>query len=230
MRGRIRKIIQPLLYKGYRWYLKKKRWYRYDGLSICIYPSVFHPGLLWTTKQLLAFVQQLDIKEKRVLELGAGSGLIALWASRAGAITSASDINPAAIQSMQESAQRNRLALELFHSDLFDNIPPQAFDYILINPPFYPEKARDDRERAFFCGPDFAYFRRLFTVLNSFQSPAGEVYMILTDDCDLDTIIQLAEEENWYFKLKVEHQRWGERQLIYQLQFLEVEEDAMGRG
>ncbi|MEL6636625.1 MAG: methyltransferase [Bacteroidota bacterium] len=227
MRGRLRQWIQPLLWKGYRWYLQKKRWYHYDGLAVCVYPTVFHPGLLWTTKQLLGFVRGLELSGKRVLELGAGSGLIALWTSRAGALTSASDINPAALRSMAESARHNQLSLTLYESDLFDSIPPERFDYILINPPFYPGEAHDDRERAFFCGPDFEYFRRLFAQLQSYCSPTAEVYMILTDDCALHTIDELAAAELIVLRLCVTHRRWGERQLIYRLEFLEVEENPV---
>ncbi|MDB4728438.1 methyltransferase [Saprospiraceae bacterium] len=217
MRGRIRKIIQPFLWKGYRWYLKKKRWYNHDGLKVCIYPSVFHPGLLWTTLYLLKFISHLELKEKRVLELSAGSGLIALWTSRAGAIVSASDINPAAIRSMKESAESNKLSLDIFHSDLFDAIPPQQFDYIFINPPFYPKKASNDRERAFYCGPDFEYFRKLFLQIKKFIMPSTQIFLVLTDDCDLTTLSSLAQTENGILELKAEQTKWKEQQLIYQL-------------
>ena len=219
MRGRIRKIIQPFLWKGYRWYLKKKRWYIYDELKICIYPTVFHPGLLWTTKYLLSFVSQLDLNKKRVLELSAGSGMIALWISRTGATVSASDINPAAIQSIEESAQTNNLSVTLFTSDLFNSIPIQQFDYIFINPPFYPKDPIDNREQAFFCGSDFKYFKRLFADIKKFMAASCQVFLVLTDDCDLETLTMLAKKENGRLELKAEQIKWGEKQLIFQLSY-----------
>jgi len=219
MRGRIRKIIQPILWKGYRWYLKKKRWYSYDGLKICVYPSVFHPGFLWTTQFLLQFISGLELKEKLTLELGAGSGLIALWASRAGAISNASDINPVAIQSMEESANYNQLSLKTFYSNLFDSIPSQQFDYIFINPPFYPQKAENNREYAFFCGPDFEYFKKLFFQIKKYITSNSKIYLVLTDDCDLATLSQLAKNENGNLELKEQQSKWGEQHLIYELKY-----------
>ncbi|MEM9820572.1 MAG: methyltransferase [Bacteroidota bacterium] len=221
MRGLLRKMVQPLLWKGYRWYLRKKRWYHHDGLAICIYPSVFHPGWLGTTKNLLHFIRSLELKNKQMLELGAGSGLLSLWASRAGARVTASDINPLAIQSIQESAQRNQLSLTVIHSDLFTAIPPQVFDVMLINPPFYPQQPQNDRERAFFCGPNFEYFHQLFATIQSYLAPQAEVYMILTDDCDLKTIGDLAKQSAIQMTLKEKGTHWQEEHLVYQLVFTE---------
>ena len=34
------------------------------------------------------------------------------------------------------------LRLHLIESDLFDNIPLQKFDYILINPPYFPKRSK----------------------------------------------------------------------------------------
>jgi len=217
MRGRIRKLIQPILWKGYRWYLNKTRWYYYDGLKVCIQPSVFHPGLLGTTRVLLDFISKMHLEGKRVLELGAGSGLLALWCSRAGAITSASDINAAAIESMQKSAEANQLSLQLYHSDLFDQIPKQGFDFILINPPFYPRVPQNDRERAFFCGSDFEYFQRLFAEIQDYIAPGGTAYMILTDDCDLLRIHQLASGHGIQFIQRETKKVLGETQMIFEL-------------
>ena len=131
LRQLFRKAIQPFLWGAYRVYLSTPRWYTYDGLKVRILPSVFHPGLLISTKVLLGFALQQDLKNKRVLELGAGSGLIALALARVGAVVTATDINPKAIASMKESSQKNNLPLTLIESDLFQNIPPQYFDLFL---------------------------------------------------------------------------------------------------
>jgi release factor glutamine methyltransferase len=41
---------------------------------------------------------QFPLKNKHVLELGAGSGLIAIKAAKEGALVTATDINPVAIE------------------------------------------------------------------------------------------------------------------------------------
>ena len=214
MRGFVRKLIQPWLWKGYRWYLQKKRWYHFEGLAICIYPSVFHPGWLGTTKTFLEFLRPTDFTGKKVLELGAGSGMIALWISRVGGQVMATDINPAAIRSIRESSQRNQLNIEIIHSDLFKAIPNQKFDYLLINPPFYPREANNDRERAFYCGPNFEYFHDLFSQIGDYVHASSKVLMILTDDCDLEAIDQIASKVG-QMELLHERKYMGEKHLIY---------------
>jgi len=217
LRRQVRRFIQPLLWGFYRWYLSESRWYHYEGLKIRIHPSVFHPGLLFSTKILYHFAQTLPLKEKRVLELGAGSGMIALGTARQQAIVTATDINPAAIQSIEESCQANGLSIRVLHSDLFDDVPSTSFDYIFINPPYYPKDPGNNQEQAFFCGQEFEYFKRLFQQLPDYIHASSKVYMILTDDCDLARIQQLAKEGNFSMEVVQETRKWGELNLIYLL-------------
>ncbi len=217
LRGGIRRIIQPVLWLGYRRYLQKSRWYTYKGLHINVQPSVFHPGMLFSTKILLQYILQLDLKGKKVLELGAGSGMLALAAARAGATVSASDINPAAIESIKASCQKNQLEIDVILSDLFESIPQQAFDYLFINPPYYPKDPTDEREYAFFCGSEFEYFQRLFASLADYLSPTGAALMILSDDCDVERIKAMALKAGWKMPLQHQTKKWGEVNYIFQI-------------
>ncbi len=213
----LRRLAQPLLWKFYRWYLSKPRWYRYQGMSIRLLPTVFHPGWLVSTKVLLEFAMELDTAGSLVLELGAGSGLIGLSLARKGARVTASDLNPAAIRALKESSLENNISLTLVESDLFDQIPLQQFDFIFINPPYYPRQPKDDWERAFYCGPDFDFFRRLFGQIKPFMGPATRVYMILNEYCAITKIIKIAEANQIDFKLLRQKRKAGEWQYIFDL-------------
>jgi release factor glutamine methyltransferase len=170
-----------------------------------------------TTTTLLDYIKNLAIAQKAVLELGAGNGLIALWCARAGAQVTASDINPAAIRSIKESAQTNDIELTTILSDLFTDIPVQQFDYIFINPPYFPKNPGDDQERAFFCGENFEYFHALFQQLAAYTHRQSTVLMILTDDCQLEQIATIAQGYDWQWKLTQQSKKMGEQHLIYQL-------------
>ncbi len=213
-------MVQPILWAVYQAYLSKPRWYRYDGLYIRILPSVFHPGLFFSTKVLLKFVLNQELKNKRVLELGAGSGLIALACSKAGAIVTATDINPAAIMSMHESSDKNKLRLDVILSYLFEKIPNQVFDYILINPPYYPKQPNSDLELAFYCGQNFEYFRELFRQLSAFRKAETKVYLILSQDCAVEIIFDIAGKSGFKMKETYSHSRMGEKQYIYLVEFI----------
>ena len=45
----------------------------------------------------------------------------------------------------------------------------------------------------------------------------AKVFMILTDDCDLETIQQIATANGWHFSLMQEQKKLGEMHFIYQL-------------
>lgn len=220
MKGAIRKLVQPFLWKAYRLYLNKKRWYQYQDLSVCVYPSVFHPGLLISTKVMLSYIQSLPVKNKKVLELGAGSGLIALWSAKAGAEVTASDLNPAALQSIDESCKKNNLSIHTVKSDLFDELEPEIFDYIFINPPFYPGQTTDDRSLAFFCGENFEYFFKLFDQVKSIDFEKTTILIILTDDCDWSQISNIAEKKGMTLMIQHKEIKWKEVHTIYKVESL----------
>lgn len=213
----LRRLAQPLIWPAYRWYLSKPRWYRHLGLSIRVLPSVFHPGWLVSTKVFLEFAMKLNTAGKRVLELGAGSGLISLYLAKKGALVTASDLNPMAVRAMRESSLKNNIPLTLVESDLFKNIPLQQFDYIFINPPFYPRQPKDDWERAFFCGTDFEFFRSLFNQIGPFMGPATHVYLILNEYCSITKIIEIAEANEIVFNRVLQKRKAGEWQYIFEM-------------
>lgn len=78
-----------------------------SGLKLTILPTVFHPKVFLTSKFFADFVQSLDLTNKSVVEVGTGSGILALSAARAGAArVLALDINPAAVAAARLNAAR----------------------------------------------------------------------------------------------------------------------------
>jgi release factor glutamine methyltransferase len=68
---------KPLLAK----YLSKTRLYKYKDLRLEIPAEVFHPGFFFSTQMLLQYISKLPLHKKELLELGCGSGLIAMVAA-----------------------------------------------------------------------------------------------------------------------------------------------------
>ena len=218
IRRQFRQLTQPFLWRMYKWYLSSERWYHYQNLAVKVAPSVFHPGLLFSTKILLKFILKLDLNGKKALELGAGSGLLALSAARVGAVVLATDINPIAVESIEESKDKNQLSLTIVLSDLFDDISAQKFDFIFLNPPYFAQEAQNDREKAFFCGANFEYFYKLFAQMGAYCEPWTEIYMILTDDCAIDKIKSIATSQKFSWNLVEQKVVWGETNFIFLLQ------------
>ncbi len=87
------------------------------------------------------------------LEVGAGTGLVALHAARTCGVV-ATDVNPEAVRLCRRNARRNGVPLAVVRTDLFGGLRGQ-FDVIAFNPPYLPGEATDGwLERAWSGGTD----------------------------------------------------------------------------
>ena len=214
----LKKAFHKVLRTVYNRYKTKPRSYSYKGIKIKVLPSVFHPGFFYSTKYLLEYcVANHAIQQKKILELGAGSGLISVFLAKEGGLVYASDINPKAVDNIKENARLNDLSITTYHSDLFDEIPSQIFDVVLINPPYYPQKPKNEEERAWYCGADFDYFKKLFKQIPAFMDEKSEILMVLSEDCDLQKIELLARQFNFHFELRDKRKFLGETNFIFSL-------------
>src|SRR6185437_14964132 len=126
-----KKLGKRILEKTWRpflsWYLSKERNYKYKNLNLTISPGVFHPGLFFSTKILIEFLEKIPLNGKKVLELGAGSGLISLEITKKGADVIASDISSKAVNNIKENAFKNNIRLNVVQSDLFNSLDNVKF-------------------------------------------------------------------------------------------------------
>lgn len=216
MRFRLIKYMTPVIQPMYLRYVSKTRRYSYKGIHVRVQPGVFYPGfIIISTRLFLQFVGRLDIRGKTFLELGAGCGVISVFAASKGAIVTATDINPLAVANIQENAQINKVNLSVIRSDLFENIPQFKFDYIIIAPPYYPRDPKDYAQMAWFCGQNFEYFVRLFEQLQQYYHPSIQIFMILSEDCNLQKIMEIGDSNGFKFNLLLKKKRLGEWNFIY---------------
>jgi release factor glutamine methyltransferase len=200
MRKYFKRISSLILIPLTRWYLRKERQYNYRGIQIIVRPGVFHPGLFHSTKFLLDFLQEQNLKNKVFLELGCGTGLISIFAAKTGAVATASDLSITAIKNAAFNGRNNSLSLNTVHSDLFDNVSG-SFDFIVINPPYYAEEIKNEMELAWNCGRNFEYFRKLFSQLSNHIHASTQIIMVLTRGCDLEQIFTVANQSGFNFEL-----------------------------
>ena len=95
----------------------------------------------------LFFCRHLAVRSgERVLELGAGLGLAAVLAARAGARVVATDVVPAAVDTIRANAVLNRVTIDARLGDTYIPVGDERFDLIASNPPQMPTPP--GRERA----------------------------------------------------------------------------------
>jgi 16S rRNA (guanine1207-N2)-methyltransferase len=96
-------------------------------------------GSAWLCQHLPALAGQ------RVLDLGAGAGILGGWALDAGAaLVDLIDVDAHAVASMRRTFA-DCPAVRVAWGDVLDGLPwPQQYDVIVSNPPFHAGKQRDD--------------------------------------------------------------------------------------
>tara|TARA_R110000787_G_scaffold43892_2_gene107476 strand:+ start:51313 stop:51984 length:672 start_codon:yes stop_codon:yes gene_type:complete len=213
----IKRLTKPILKTGLDFYYRKPRPYKYQGIQVIVHPEVFPPHLTLSTKILLDFIAELDLSKKSFLELGCGSGIISLFARSKGATVTATDINKTALEFLKKASEENNLEVDCVYSNLFENLQNKKFDYILINPPYYPKQAKNIKEQAWFCGDDFQYFKNIFNQLPPYINKENQTYMILSEDCEIKTISEIASGNKLNLKPVFETSKMGEKNTIYQI-------------
>jgi release factor glutamine methyltransferase len=209
----LRRTYQPALVK----YLSRTRTYLYRDIVLQVPKEVFHPGFFFSTKLLLKYLGDQPLKQKSLLELGAGSGLISIYAAKKGASVVATDINPKAIECLAVNGRLNGVQLDILYSDLFENIPKNAFDVIAINPPYYKKNPQNAAEYAWFCGEHGEYFELLFRDLADYIHDHSMILMVLCDGCDRQMIREMACRNGFDWECVVEERTILEKNFIYSI-------------
>lgn len=121
-----------------------------------------------------------DVQGKRVLEMGCGSGIIALHCAKAGAEVTAVDADPKAVVCARANAERNGLELDVIVSDLFLDVDGE-FDVIIFNPPYLPDGIGGGIERSWAGGEDgVRVLERFLKDAPAHLASGGCIYVLLS--------------------------------------------------
>lgn len=185
---------------------------RVGDLSLVVLPDVFNPALFPTGAFLTS---QLDLTPGvRVLELGTGSGVVALTAARQGADVTATDLNPAAVRCASINALLNDLPLGVLHGDLFAPVAGERFDVVLFNPPFFIGSPQDDYDRAWRATD---VLDRFAAQLAGHLTPDGYALVVLSSDGDLPGFRALCEVNQLAVETVAERDLVSERLVVWRL-------------
>jgi ribosomal protein L11 methyltransferase len=105
----------------------------HDAVEIVLDPGMaFGTGLHPTTRQILEALSTLPIEAKSVLDVGTGSGILAIAAAKRGASpVVAVDTDPLAVEAARENADRNGVAIPIGSGSAAD--VPGRFDFVIAN-------------------------------------------------------------------------------------------------
>ena len=209
-------FIKPVL----RRYLSRTRNFNLDGLSLKVYPGVFHPAYFFSSGVFSEFIKTLALKERSVCDVGCGSGILGLMAYQQGARVTSLDISASAVNNTRENFINNFGYSEKYKvlaSDLFSAVADQCFDFIFINPPYFFKDPATESEYAWYCGKNGEYFKHLFSQLSHHTTPSSKTYIILADNCDLAAISAIAGMYNYSLNVVREQKVKWEKNYIFSI-------------
>jgi release factor glutamine methyltransferase len=141
----LREIISRLLrFEPVQYIFGHTLWY---GLDLKVTPATLIPRpetAELVEKILSTFNFQLSTAHVSVLDIGTGSGCIAIAIKKAHPEWQVTgiDISPEAIEVAKENAIRNGVEVEFLEADIFDDISNIHYDIVVSNPPYICEKEK----------------------------------------------------------------------------------------
>jgi release factor glutamine methyltransferase len=178
---------------------------RTAGMRLIVRPTVFHPRYFISSRRFAEFIDTLNLGGKRVLDVGTGTGILAIAAARAGAETViATDINPNAALSVPDNAQANGVGdrVKAVCMNLLSGfLPAPLFDVIIANPPKHAEESRDLADRGWHGGPQHRDIAPLFDEASERLQPGGRLYVMVSSHSDLGLVENLIERAGFNFRV-----------------------------
>jgi len=158
-------------------------------------------------------IESLVVKEgERILEIGCGSGVVAIHCAKNGASVTAVDINPAAVALTRKNAAANGAFMDIRLSDLYADIDSH-YNTIVFNLPYLPVKDDGILEKAWSGGE--GGIEHLVNLLNNVRDrllPRGRFVVVvssLMDQQRLDNVLRgyevkvLGEKKIFFETLRV---------------------------
>ncbi len=191
---------------------------RVNGVPLVIFPDVMNPRLFRTGAFFARWLEgQALASNLRVLDLGTGSGVAAVFAARHGCAVVATDVNPAAVRCAKVNALLNGLEsrIEVRQGDLFAPVKGERFDLILFNPPYLAGNPKNAFERALFEGDVISRFA---AEVDAHLAAGGEILLVLSTLADLTRIERLLSSHGFALDVAAEKHYLNETLILYRVQ------------
>ena len=138
---------------------------------------------------LLEVVKKQRLKDKLVLDMGTGTGIIAEEALKKGARVEAVDIDKEAIEYVKRK-NRNNPRIKVYLSDLFSNVNGR-YDYIFFNAPYLPMgKGQTLADRGGKHG--YELLTRFINELNRYLKEKGKAFIVYSSLTKKERIIEAS--------------------------------------
>ena len=142
----------------------------------------------------ILLIESLNVYDgERVLEIGCGSGVVAIHCAKNGADVTAVDINPSAVELTRKNAAANGAFMDIRLSDLYEDIDSN-YDTIVFNLPYLPVNDDGALGKAWSGGDDgIGPLPKLLNEVKGHLYPRGRFVIVvssLMDQKRLDDVLK----------------------------------------
>lgn len=200
---------------------------RFYGLDMRVSPAVLIPRP--ETEELIELIVSAnrDRKDLSILDVGTGSGAIAIALARNLPFSrvTALDVSPEALEVARNNAKDLRAEIDFVEADIFQWAPKEGeYDIIVSNPPYIPEEEKIDMEEnvldyephmALFVPNDTPtlYYRRIAEVARQGLKFDGELYFEVNPRFAED-VVRLMEERG-FRDVVIERDSWRRNRFVH---------------
>lgn len=161
-------------------------------------------------------MENMKIEEgERVLDLGTGSGILSLVASKRASSVLGVDINKEAVKIARKNSKLNNIKNVSFKtSDLFENIDGE-FDVMLFNPPYLPVKREDNRWSGGKNGRKF--IEKFSTEFKEYLERKGRIYIVCSSLTGEDEVREIFTKKDMKVRKLVEKKVPWEKIIVFEI-------------
>ena len=169
-----------------------------NGIEVHVFPNVFSPAYFTDSKWFAETIPKI-VGQHSLLEIGTGTGIVALFTALNGADVSATDINPDAVENARYNFEKHGIDAKTYCGDMYEPLPKNArFDFIFWNHPF--NRGDDPNEEILLqSGFDFQYasLEKYIGEAHRYLNPNGRLLLGTGNFALLSEVEQIAAKHNY---------------------------------
>lgn len=187
----------------------------YEGLKLKLHPDVYEPA-----EDSFLLARNLKVREGDLaLDIGTGTGIIALLMARKARFVLGIDVNPKAVELARENARINDIKnVEFRISNLFENVEGK-FDIITFNAPYLPGEPEKPIDHALVGGKrGREVLDRFIDEARNYLKPKGMVQIVQSSITGIEETLEKLKNKGFNIEITARERYFFEEILVISAQ------------